>query len=227
MIVTTDSQSDTRKAPTLRLFAQPMDLMPVAPKDVEAESRHNLPSEYFDPVAGQTRVGRTGNTLFVKPVDWIEGGVDLSRVETDDGLFTTSPPRPASNKPHQRAKVSAASRLRGRDGEQLGKYREVKGVKLHQERGVTFWRFSLEVELGVQQVRIAYRINYGPAIGFWVPAKGQTMHIMFHSCNGFSASVDSNVLSGPDPLWRDVLSVHQSRPFHVVYLSLTYLQALG
>lgn len=42
------------------------------------------------------------------------------------------------------------------------------------------------------------------------------MNMMFHSCNGFSMSVDSNTFSGPDPLWRDVLNNHQSRPFHVM-----------
>jgi hypothetical protein len=42
------------------------------------------------------------------------------------------------------------------------------------------------------------------------------MNIMFHSCNGFSLSVDSNKFSGPDPLWRDVLNEHQTRPFHVM-----------
>jgi hypothetical protein len=42
------------------------------------------------------------------------------------------------------------------------------------------------------------------------------MNIMFHSCNGFSLSVDSAQFSGPDPLWRDMLNRHQSRPFHVM-----------
>jgi phosphodiesterase/alkaline phosphatase D-like protein len=42
------------------------------------------------------------------------------------------------------------------------------------------------------------------------------MNIMFHSCNGFSLSVNSNEFTGPDPLWRDVLNKHLSRPFHVM-----------
>ncbi|KAK5241480.1 hypothetical protein LTR40_013202, partial [Exophiala xenobiotica] len=40
--------------------------------------------------------------------------------------------------------------------------------------------------------------------------------MMFHSCNGFSLSVNPNNFSGPDPLWRDVLNTHQTRPFHVM-----------
>ncbi|KZF25922.1 hypothetical protein L228DRAFT_206194, partial [Xylona heveae TC161] len=95
-----------------------------------------------------------------------------------------------------------------------GKFRDVKAHRLHTERGVTFWRFNIEVELGEKQARIAYRINRGPAIGFWVPAHGQTMNIMFHSCNGFSSSVNPDKFSGPDPL--DVLNSHQTRPFHVM-----------
>ena len=42
------------------------------------------------------------------------------------------------------------------------------------------------------------------------------MNIMFHSCNGFSLPVDPDMFSGPDPLWRDVLNTHQTRPFHVM-----------
>ncbi|CAZ84450.1 unnamed protein product [Tuber melanosporum] len=102
------------------------------------------------------------------------------------------------------------------DGEKLGKYKEVEATKLHAERGVTFWRFIVEVELGDEQARIAYRINHGPSIAFWVPARGQTMNIMFHSCNGFSLSVNPDDLCGPDPLWRDVLREHRAKPFHVM-----------
>ncbi|KAF2482339.1 hypothetical protein BDY17DRAFT_251872, partial [Neohortaea acidophila] len=136
MIVTEDEQSDYSTVPTLRIFAQPMDLLQLPPNH--------------------------------------------------------------------------------RDGEKAGRYKEVRAVRLHAERGFTFWRWSIEIELGSQQHRVAYRINKGPALGFWVPARGETMNMMFHSCNGFSLSVDPNVFSGPDPLWRDVLNKHQTRPFHVM-----------
>ena len=102
------------------------------------------------------------------------------------------------------------------DGEKAGKYKEVRGFRLHAEKGVTFWRFNIEVELRDGQQRIAYRINRGPATAFWVPASGQAMNIMFHSCNGFSLSVNPDQFSGPDPMWRDVLNTHQTQPFHVM-----------
>lgn len=103
-----------------------------------------------------------------------------------------------------------------KNGEGMRKYREVEATKLHAERGVTFWRFNIEVELGNQQTRIGYRINRGPSITFWVPANGETMNIMFHSCNGFSLSVNPDDFCGPDPLWSDVLREHQQKPFHVM-----------
>lgn len=103
-----------------------------------------------------------------------------------------------------------------RDGKKQGKYREVEATKLHAERGVTFWRFTIEVELGNQQRRIGYRINRGPSIIFWVPARGETMNVMFHSCNGFSLSVNPEDFCGPDPLWSDVLREHRKKPFHVM-----------
>ncbi len=98
----------------------------------------------------------------------------------------------------------------------MNKYKDVRSFCLHSERGYTFWRFNIEVELRDRQQRIAYRINRGPSTGFWVPARGQTMNIMFHSCNGFSLAADPDAFSGPDPLWRDVLNTHQHQPFHVM-----------
>jgi PhoD related phosphatase len=211
MIVTNDSQSTYEDGPTLRLFSQPRDLLPPPPDQVEGDE---LAPEYVDPIAGLTKVSRRGQTLYVKPVDHLEEGKDLSRIENDDGLFETSP-SPLDN---SHGPATANKRTRGRDGESLGKYKEVKGCRLYAdiERDVTFWRFNIEVELSDQQAHVAYRINHGPAVGFWVPAKGQSMNIMFHSCNGFSLTVNTDQFGGPDPLWRDVLNTHQTRPFHVM-----------
>lgn len=118
------------------------------------------------------------------------------------------------NDQHMTKNVQDTQKLK--DGEKLGKYREIEATKLHAERGVTFWRFVIEVELGDRQTRIAYRINHGPSIPFWVPARGETMNIMFHSCNGFSLTVNPDDFCGPDPLWKDVLREHQKKPFHVM-----------
>jgi hypothetical protein len=221
MIVTEDAASETPTPPVLRMFAQPMDL-----HNPPNPASHQVPPEEEDPVAGQVKVSRTGRPLYVRPAADVEPNVDLSREENNYGLFSAtrtpllgpqstsgSEDRPSQN---QRITFQDKSRIKARDGERLGKYREVKAHRLHGERGVTFWRFNLEIELGPQQTRIAYRINRGPAIGFWVPARGETMNIMFHSCNGFSLAVEPDNFSGPDPLWRDVMNRHQRRPFHVM-----------
>ena len=223
MIVTEDGQSDYSSVPVLRLFAQPMDLHVLPPRQV-IESGQEMPPEDEDPVAGQVKVSRTGRPLYVRPVHDIEGGVDLSREENNQGLYaaTRTPmlgtqfSNGADRKQTQHITFQDKSRIKGRDGERAGGYREVRAIRLHTERGFTFWRWSLEVELGSIEHRVAYRINRGPALGFWVPPRGQSMNIMFHSCNGFSLSVDSTKFSGPDPLWRDVLNRHQARPFHVM-----------
>ncbi|KAK4550007.1 hypothetical protein LTR36_002974 [Oleoguttula mirabilis] len=223
MIVTDDRQSDLSSAPTLRIFAQPMDLHTPPPQHW-LESGHELPPEYEDPVAGQVKLSRTGRPLYVRPVHDLDGGVDLSREENPQGLYaaTRTPmlgPQSISGpdgRQSQHITFQDKSRIKKHSGEKAGRVREVKAARLHTEGGYTFWRFNVEIELGSTQHRVAYRINKGPAIGFWVPARGDTMNMMFHSCNGFSLSVDSNTFSGPDPLWRDVLNRHQSRPFHVM-----------
>ncbi|KAG6367941.1 hypothetical protein INS49_002141 [Diaporthe citri] len=216
MIVTQDQDSSYDIAPTLRLFVQPIELLPPPPSEVRGE----IPPEFVDPIAGHPKLGRKGETLYVRPVDHLDESKDHSQDETDRGLFekTRSPPDVTPTDGSTDAPGSFAARRKRTpvDGEKVGKYKDVRGYRLHAERGYTFWRFSVEVELRDKEQRIAYRINRGPATGFWIPAKNQSMNIMFHSCNGFSVSVTPDDLSGPDPLWRDVLNNHQSRPFHVM-----------
>ncbi|KAF2035889.1 hypothetical protein EK21DRAFT_106726 [Setomelanomma holmii] len=206
MIVTVDAESSYTKPPMLRLFKQPMDILPPPPMEVD-----ELDPAYVDPIEGQVKVSRTGKTLYVKAVDEIDGDQDLSRIEDDTGIFSQSRSALGAN-----GTGPKSTRIHKKDGEKIGKFREIPGIRLHAERGVTFWRFNLEIELGSTQNRIAYKINHGPAVGFWVPARGESMNIMFHSCNGFSFSVDPTQFCGPDPLWRDVLNTHQNRPFHVM-----------
>jgi hypothetical protein len=208
MIVTQDADSSYELAPTLRLFLQPTDLLPPPPSQLDGQE---LAPEYIDPLAGLPKLGRDGRTLYIRPVHDLREETDLSREESDGGLYETK-----KSSVDGAADRNPASRRPQYDGEKAGKYKEVRGFRLHAERGVTFWRFNIEIELRDKQQRIAYRINRGPATGFWVPARGQAMNIMFHSCNGFSHDIDPNQYCGPDPMWRDVLNTHQTQPFHVM-----------
>ncbi|ORY55436.1 uncharacterized protein BCR38DRAFT_356855 [Pseudomassariella vexata] len=215
MIVTQDSESSYDITPILRLFVQPIDLLPPPPAELRGEQA--LLPEYVDPIAGIPKLGRRGETLYVRPVEHLEESKDASLLEPDDGLFEVTRSAPDfDNAPDPPGSFASRKRRIQVDGEKLGKYKDVRGFRLHAERGCTFWRFNVEVELTDQQQRIAYRINRGPSTGFWVPARGQAMNVMFHTCNGFSLSVDSDELSGPDPMWRDVLNTHQTQPFHVM-----------
>ena len=198
MIVTEDDKSSYDPPPSLRLFHQPMQLLPPPPPHFDGEEGDGLEAEYVDPIGGLPKLSRSGGTVYVKPVEDLEEGKDVSRIEDDDGLYeefrTANVPTSygkanellglSPHSPHPRNQAAK------KEGRQIGQYREVKGVRLHAERGVTFWRFNLEVELDGKQQRIAYRINRGASVGFWVPARGQTMNVMFHSCNGFSLSVE-------------------------------------
>lgn len=194
MIVTVDADSRYNPVPVLSLFPEPIDLLAPPPQQVDDGS---LPHEYIDPIAGLPKLSRTGKTVYVKPIEDLEVQVDLSRLEDDTGLFeeTRTASVPTSygqpiNRPRRDTSSASTSARTGRgDKDGLIRYKQTKGVRLCAERGVTFWRFNIEVELGERQVRIAYRINNSASVGFWVPARGQTMNVMFHSCNGFSMSV--------------------------------------
>ena len=197
MIVTADADSSYDPAPTLRLFPEAMDLLPPPPQHLGADADHELPPEYIDPIAGLPKLSRSGKTVYVKPVDDLEQGVDLSQIEDDDGLFeefrTAAVPTaygtPDFHPGRSNGTSQTNSKLGGRGERATKRGQQVRGVRLHAERGVTFWRFNLEVELGVQQSRVAYSINGSPSMGFWIPGRGQSMNVMFHSCNGFSMSV--------------------------------------
>lgn len=217
LIVTKDSRSSYGVPPTLRLFSQPMDLLPPPPPEISGEDGVQLAPEYIDPTAGLMKVGRDGRPLYVKPVDHIEEEIDLSGVENDDGIYELSPSA-IDYSPEGAKQPIPSNRVHSLDGETADLCRDIPGVRLYADpaRDVTFWKFNLEIELGATQQRIAYRINQGPALGFWVPATRQPMNIMFHSGNGFGPNVDPNPLCGPDPLWRDILNEHQTRPFHVM-----------
>ena len=198
MIVTTDGGSSYSPAPVLQLFHEPMDLLPPLPHSMDDESNQSLPPEYVDPIAGLPKLSRTGKTVYVKPIEDLEHEVDLSRIEDDGGLFeeTRTAVVPTSyGQPSNRTRRNAHSTSVDSKGRQLGGQvrsgvQQVRGVRLCAERGVTFWRFNIEVELGNQQARVAYRINNSASVGFWIPARGQSMNIMFHTCNGFSMSVE-------------------------------------
>ena len=192
MIVTTDAESKYEPAPTLRLFPEPMELLPPPSEKVETADRVDLPSEIVDPIAGLPKLSRFGTTVYVKPADDLGEATDLSRIEDDDGLFeeTRTAAVPSSyGTPEFHHVRNGPPPKPGSRQTNLKRGHRVRGVRLQAERGVTFWRFNLEVELGDQQTRIAYSINSGPAVGFWVPARGHSMNLMFHSCNGFSLSV--------------------------------------
>lgn len=198
MIVTTDEGSSYDPTPVLHLYHEPMDLLPPLPHRMDHERGQSLPSEYIDPVAGLPKLSRTGKTIYVKPVEDLEQEADLSRIEDDGGLFEetrtaivpTSYGQPRKQAGRNNNFSSLDSKSRHLNNQARVGHQPVKGVRLHAERGVTFWRFNIEVELGDKQARVAYRINASASVGFWVPARGQSMNVMFHTCNGFSMSVE-------------------------------------
>ena len=110
--------------------------------------------------------------------------------------------------------------------EQTGDGRILQARKLHEASDKVFWTFELAIPLQNYETRWQYTILH--ARSSWsngrnllrpkalvVPAKSQSMRIMFHSCNGFSVGTDEKDWSGP-ALWDDVLNSHEQNPFHLM-----------
>ena len=99
------------------------------------------------------------------------------------------------------------------------------GVKLYEDPIKAFWRLSIDLPLQDFEACWEYSIAnmhfltdidaQTPSRKFVVPSSSQSMRIMFHSCNGFSVGTDEADWCGP-VLWKDVIRVHDSKPFHVM-----------
>ncbi|THH08214.1 hypothetical protein EW145_g2858 [Phellinidium pouzarii] len=108
----------------------------------------------------------------------------------------------------------------------------------------TFWKFTITLPLGQNEMCVRYTVNNGQTLEFYVPGRNQNMRWAAYSvtiCNGFSAGVNSDDFRGPgfengyDPVWADckafsemsikldsdtiypvVLNKHDQNPFHVL-----------
>lgn len=57
--------------------------------------------------------------------------------------------------------------------------------KIHQERGLTFWRWKIYLVLSAEERRISYSINGSKEdIAFHIPSSEEPMRLVFHTCNG-------------------------------------------
>lgn len=99
-----------------------------------------------------------------------------------------------------------------------------EGILLDTYGQHNFWRFGLGTPLGPQPQILQYSLNYGqgssmpPGQSYTVhlPSRDQPWHWAFHSCSGFSLSVQQADWGGVAPLWRDLLEQHQASPLHLV-----------
>ena len=111
------------------------------------------------------------------------------------------------------------SQVQARDQERV-----FRANKLHEATDKIFWCFEIDVPSQDVETRWEYTLRHAtststgrpiPPKVFVVPAKSESMRILFHSCNGFSVGTDEEAWSGP-ALWNDVLREHEQKPFHVM-----------
>lgn len=99
----------------------------------------------------------------------------------------------------------------------------------YEKDSYTVWRFKIEIPMTDSEQKVTYSLDgrahpdsQPPTVkdanahSFFVPSKTQDFRWVGHSCNGFSASIDTKAWNGPNPLWDDVMKEHQKKPFHAV-----------
>jgi hypothetical protein len=52
-------------------------------------------------------------------------------------------------------------------------------------RSYTFWRFAIQVPLGLTEMQITYSINQGQELEFYVPGRNQNMRWAAHSVSNY------------------------------------------
>jgi hypothetical protein len=63
----------------------------------------------------------------------------------------------------------------------------IASEKIHQERGLTFWRWKIYLTLTEEERRIKYSVNGSKEdIAFYIPSSQKSMRLVFHTCNGLS-----------------------------------------
>ncbi|KAF9115270.1 hypothetical protein BGX27_008391 [Mortierella sp. AM989] len=77
----------------------------------------------------------------------------------------------------------------------------------HREKKIEYW---FETEDGE-------RVENPQKWNFYVPALEEGHNWSFYSCNGFTSDVSEEMLNvGANPLWDDLLSAHDQKPFHTM-----------
>lgn len=96
-------------------------------------------------------------------------------------------------------------------------------VRLWSYAGYNFWRWDLALQLGGAPATLEYCVvcstdhffTTHKKYNIQLPSANQKWHWGFHSCNGFHDPADELAHGGIQPLWRDVMHVHQRDPIHV------------
>lgn len=141
-------------------------------------------------------------------------------------LIVTKPGQPQPPQLHLRqvGPVGDIHNLQVNGSQPTQRQMVIDGLRLYEDPGKAFWRFSLAIPVEPYEACWEYDIpglqyvEGEPANSPWnfvVPALNQSMRMMFHSCNGFSVGTDMDAWVGPN-LWKEVLRVHEGKPFHVM-----------
>lgn len=64
----------------------------------------------------------------------------------------------------------------------------------------SFWRMKFEIKLSDIEMKISYSINNGKELNFYIPPYNKNMRWVGHSCNGFSAGVNTEAFNGESEL---------------------------
>ncbi|ODV78748.1 uncharacterized protein CANTADRAFT_7090 [Suhomyces tanzawaensis NRRL Y-17324] len=90
------------------------------------------------------------------------------------------------------------------------------GTKFFEQDGISFFRYTVHLELAAYEQKVHYHINNATKQGFqfFVPGADQSMNVMSYSCNGFSLGADPGEFKSS--LWLDVINKHDTNHYHVM-----------
>lgn len=96
----------------------------------------------------------------------------------------------------------------------------INPFKLDQFKEHGFWRYSISCQIENHQKKINYSLGRGGrTFTFYVQSIQDPWRWSFFSCNGFSNDVTpekQRACGGANPLWNDLMSKHDTAPFHAM-----------
>lgn len=97
-----------------------------------------------------------------------------------------------------------------------GKKEVALGIVIGSLFGYDYVKYNMAIHRTDMRQKIEYNLQYEKNIySYYVPAIGQNINILYHSCNGYQSEEDREKVGGIAPMWQEINRRHNEQPFEL------------